>query len=281
MSYIKKERKISVAMAIYNCAPTLREAIDSIIAQTFTDWELILCNDCSIDNSLEIAREYEKKYDNILVIENKKNLGLPASLNHCIEYAQGEYIARMDGDDISLPERFEMEIAFLVSHPEYVIVSCAMINFDENGDWGIQRKPEFPQKKDFVYDSPFCHAPCIMRKDALADVGNYTVREDLRRGQDYFLWHKFYCKGYKGYNIQTPYYKMRDDQEAAARRGSKATLLQRLKGRVERAKVQWEILSNLEIPFFKRYIVLRSICLALLPNSLYLFLHKKKINKYE
>lgn len=269
MSYIKKTRTISVAMAIYNCAPTLREAIDSIVNQTYKDWELILCDDCSTDNTLDIAKEYETKYDNILVLKNERNIGLPASLNHCIEYAQGAFIARMDGDDISLPERFEKEIAVLESHPEYAIVSCAMINFDENGDWGIQRKPEHPVKTDFVFDSPVCHAPCIMRKDALADVGNYTVRKDLRRGQDYYLWHKFYCKGYQAYNIQEPYYKMRDDKNAVARR--------KLKSRIHGLKIQLEVTRNLKLPIWYYPFALRGILVGLLPDFMYERLHQKKI----
>lgn len=279
MSYIKKYRKISVAMAVYNCAPTLREAIDSIIAQTYKDWEIILCNDCSTDNSLSIAKEYEAKYDNILVIENKHNLGLPASLNRCIEYANGDFIARMDGDDISLPKRFEIEMNVFDLHPEYALVSCAMINFDEKGDWGIQRKPEKPTKIDFIADSPFCHAPCIMRKNALANVGYYTVREDLRRGQDYYLWHKFYRNGYKGYNLQTPYYKMRDDKNAAARRGYNMGYWQRIKRSILSYKIKKEIFKNLDIPTKYRIYTLRPIIVALLPYRIYSLLHKRNINK--
>lgn len=279
MSYIKKHRKVSVAMAIYNCASTLREAIDSILTQTYKDWELILCNDCSTDETGYIAKEYEAIYDNILVIENERNLGLPASLNRCVEFSQGDFIARMDGDDISLPERFEIEMSILETHPEYALVSCAMINFDENGDWGIQRKPENPTKMDFVTDSPFCHAPCIMRKEALYNVGLYTVREDLRRGQDYYLWHKFYCKGYQGYNLQVPYYKMRDDKEAAARRGFNMSYWQRIKHSITYYKVKKEIFKNLNLPIIYIIYTLRPIIVALLPYSIYTLLHKHNINK--
>lgn len=271
MSYIGKTRKVSVAMAIYNCATTLREAIESIIAQTYTDWELIMCDDASTDETLKIALEYAERSENIFVIRNAQNLGLPASLNRCIELAKGKYIARMDGDDISLPERFEVEVSFLDTHPEYAIVSCAMINFDENGEWGIQRKPEYPTKMDFIYDSPFCHAPCMMRKDALADVGYYTVREELRRGQDYFLWHKFYCKGYKGYNFQTPYYKMRDDKSAAKRRSLKAFY--------NSAKMQYLVYKDLGIPIKYYYRILRTLLVGVIPKPIYLYLHKRGINK--
>lgn len=279
MSYIKKHRKISVAMAIYNCASTLRQAIDSIVNQTYSDWELILCDDYSTDNTLIIAKEYEALHDNILVIKNNRNLGLPASLNHCIKYAQGDYIARMDGDDISLPQRFEKEMKVFEEHPEYSIVSCAMINFDENGDWGVQRKPEKPEKLDFIYDSPICHAPCIMCKNALIDVGCYTVREDLRRGQDYYLWHKFYCKGYKAYNLQEPYYKMRDDKNAAARRGYNMNFVQRIKRSLIFYRVKKEIFKNLDLPIKYKIFTFRPVVVALMPYWFYSFMHKRRINK--
>lgn len=278
MSYIKKKRKVSVAMAIYNCASTLQEALDSILAQTFTDWELILCNDGSTDETSAIASDYSVKYDNILLLQNPQNQGLPATLNTCIKYAQGEYIARMDGDDISLPERFEKEVGFLNEHPEYALVSCAMINFDENGDWGVQRKPELPTVMDFVNDSPFCHAPCMMRKAALADVGNYTVRKELRRGQDYFLWHKFYAKGYKGYNFQEPFYKMRDDKDAALRRGFNVSYMQRINKALDSSRIKREIYRDLKIPYRYWIYSLRPVLIAMLPYRLYTWLHKRKIN---
>lgn len=256
-------------MAIYNCASTLREALDSIIAQTFTDWELILCNDCSTDETADIAQEYANKYDNILLIHNEKNMRLAASLNHCLRYANGEYIGRMDGDDISLPERFEIEAKFLDSHLDYAFVSCGMINFDENGDWGVQLKPEKPTIRTFAFTSPFCHAPVLMRRKALNEINNYTVRKTLRRGQDYYLWHKFYLKGYKGYNLQKPYYKMRDDQNAAKRR----TLKDCWYGTI----IQLEVMSNLGLPWYLRIRAFRSIIVGLIPRPIYLWLHKQNI----
>ena len=279
MPYLKQKRRVSIIMGIYNCAKTLPEAIDSIISQTYKDWELIMCDDGSTDNSVEIASKYEQEFDNILLLQNEHNCGLPTTLNHCLDYAESEYIARMDGDDISLPERLEKEVLFLDEHPEYAIVSCAMINFDENGDWGIQRKLERPTKRVFLYDSPFCHAPCMMRRYELTSVGNYTVRPDLRRGQDYYLWHKFYCAGYKGYNIQEAYYKMRDDRDAANRRGFDQSLIDRLSRRLTGARIQREVQHNLGFsPLFDIY-ALRPILTALLPKRLYFLLHKMKLRK--
>lgn len=255
-------------MGIYNCASTLPEAIDSLLTQTFTDWELIMCDDGSTDNTVAVAESYEERYDNILLIHNEHNMGLPATLNHCIEYAKSEYIARMDGDDVSLPERFAKEVQILDGHPEYALVSCEMIHFDEQGDWGISHYVEKPQKMDFLKKSPFCHAGSMMRRHALNEVGNYTVSEQLRRGQDYWLWHKFYCAGYKGYNIQEPLYKMRDGQDATKRRTFKSS--------INGMKAELKIFKNLGLPWYYRLKAFRSPLVALLPKPIYSYLHKRK-----
>ena len=115
---------ISIIMGIYNCAETLPEAVESIICQTYENWELIMCDDGSTDGTYKIASEYKEKYpDKIFVLKNEENMGLNYTLNRCLESAKGEYIARMDGADISLPERLEKELVFLNAHPEYAIVS--------------------------------------------------------------------------------------------------------------------------------------------------------------
>ncbi len=223
-----EDKKISILMGIYNCEDTLREAIDSIIAQTYVNWHFIICDDGSKDRSLEIAQEYAKKDPKrFLVIRNERNLGLNATLNKCLALADGEYIARMDGDDISVPERFEKEVTLLNNHPEYALVSSHMATFDQRGEWGCITTLEKPQKKDFPTHVPmFCHAPCMIRREAFLDVKGYTENPRLLRVEDYHLWYKFYAKGYVGYNIQEPLYKMRDDRNALHRR----TALARMNG---------------------------------------------------
>ena len=105
-------------MGIYNCASTLQEALDSLYAQTYQDFEIILCDDGSKDKTYEVALENQRKHDNIVLLRNEQNLGLNVTLNKCLAAAEGEYIARMDGDDISLPTRFEKQVKFLDEHPE-------------------------------------------------------------------------------------------------------------------------------------------------------------------
>ena len=127
--------KVSIIMGIYNCAPTLPEAVDSILAQTFTDWQLVLCDDGSLDDTYAVAARYQAAYpEKVVLLQNERNMGLNHTLNRCLAAATGEYVARMDGDDISLPTRLEKEAAFLDAHPEYAIVSTPMIFFDENGE---------------------------------------------------------------------------------------------------------------------------------------------------
>lgn len=211
--------KVSVALAIYNCAPTLEEAITSLLEQTYQDFEVIMCDDGSTDNTAEVAQRFVEKWPKrFKLLRNQKNLKLPASLNRCIEVASGEYIARMDGDDVSLPDRFEKQVKFLDSHPEFAVVSTPMIYFDENGDYRRGRAKPEPTREDFKRGTPFCHAPSMMRADALRAIGSYTAEPWVERSEDFYLWYKFYKNGYKGYNLPEPLYKMRNGRQAFSRR---------------------------------------------------------------
>lgn len=266
--------KVSIIMGIYNCEDTLSEAINSILEQTFLDWEFIMCDDGSTDNTLQIANDYAKRFpEKIVVIRNNCNCGLNYTLNHCLEYVRGEYIARMDGDDISLPERLQKENDFLDAHPEYAIVSSSMIFFDSGGDWGENRMIEIPQIRDFVFHAPFhCHAPCMIRKEAYMAVGGYTVDKRLLRFEDCNLWYKLYSKGYRGYNLQESLYKMRDDRAAYHRR----TPSSRMRG----VYVQYTGFHMVHMPLkYYPYLIvefLKSLLIVIIPERLYTALHKKK-----
>ena len=259
--------RISVIMGIYNCATTLVEALDSLYAQTYQNFKIILCDDGSTDNTYQIAAEYAKKHDNIILIKNDQNKGLNYTLNHCLEYADTEYVARMDGDDISLPTRFEKEIAFLDSNPEYAIVSCPMIYFDENGDYKVgQTKSTDPIKRDFILSTPFCHAPCMVRSIAYKAVNGYSVDKRLIRVEDYHLWFKMYAAGYKGHNLSEPLYKMRDDRNATRRRT--------LSNRLNEVYVKHIGYKMLQLPIYSQIYAIRPLLVWLLPNPIYNYLHR-------
>lgn len=266
--------KISIIMGIYNCADTLDEAILSILKQTEKNWELIMCDDGSVDNTYSIAEQYVKKYPNKMVLmQNEKNRGLNYTLNRCLKKARGRYVARMDGDDISLPERLQKEVEFLEEHPEYAIVSTPMIYFDESGDWGKGAAIEIPQIRDFVFHAPFhCHAPCMIRRDAFLKVKGYTVDKRLLRYEDCNLWYKLYAAGYRGYNLQEPLYKMRDDWNAYNRRSKSS--------RMRAVYVQYIGFRMVKMPIkYYPFLILefiKSLLIAMMPEKLYMKIHKRR-----
>ncbi len=185
--------KVSVIMGIYNCETTLDESISSVISQTYNDWELIMCDDGSQDNTYQLANQYVEKYPKqVILLKNETNMGLNYTLNRCLKIASGKYIARMDADDRCSPERFAVEVGVLESEPDISIVSTDMDFFDESGVWGRISHSEYPTKKDFVYGSPFCHAPSMVRKSAYDAVNGYTESARLLRVEDYQLWYKMY-----------------------------------------------------------------------------------------
>ena len=272
-----KVPKISIIMGIYNCEQTLREAIDSLLAQTFSDWELIMCDDGSTDNTFLIAQEYANKdSQKFILLKNDTNMGLNYTLNRCLSVARGEYIARMDGDDVSLPERFEKQVAFLEGNPQFALVSTPMVLYDDSGDWGQTKAIEYPQKKDFCKHAPFfCHASVMIRKDVLLDVGGYTVKKQLLRVEDCHLWYKIYAQGYVGANLLEPLYKMRDDRNAIARRT--------FKSRMNGIYVTWVGFKMVKMPWYKYYYALKATVVeflkAIMPKWLYKMLHKRKQGK--
>ena len=126
--------KVSVIMGIYNCEKTLSEAIESIIRQTYENWELVMCDDGSTDRTYAVADQYRKQFpEKIILLKNERNRKLSYTLNRCLQAARGELIARMDGDDISRSDRLQKQVDYLLSHPDLQVVGCAMQRFDEKG----------------------------------------------------------------------------------------------------------------------------------------------------
>lgn len=265
-------KKINVVMGIYNCEETLSEAIECLLAQTYEEWLLIMCDDGSKDQTYNIACEYQKKFpDKIVLLKNEENKGLNYTLNKCLKAANCDYVARMDGDDICSSERFRLEVEVLEKEPDIAIVSSDMDFFDESGVWGKISHPEYPQKKDFLTGSPFCHAPCMIRKEALDDVNGYSESKWLLRVEDYHLWMKLYQQGYKGKNIHTSLYAMRDDRDAYGRR--------KFRYRINEAYVKFLIINNFKLPIIGYIHVLRPIVVGLLPNKVYDILHKWSLRR--
>jgi glycosyltransferase involved in cell wall biosynthesis len=183
--------QISVIMSVYNGSRYLNESIASILSQTFTDWEFIIINDGSTDNSESIVQGWQKQDERIKLI-SRSNKGLTISLNQGLSYAQGEYIARMDADDIALPDRFAKQVAFLDENPDHVAVGCRMLVIDPEG------MPIFTcstltthEEIDAAYMAGQAgiigHPAVMMRRSTLQSIGGYREKFTYAQDRDLFL----------------------------------------------------------------------------------------------
>lgn len=195
-------------MSTFNGEQTIDQAIQSICQQSFIDWEMIICDDCSDDGTYRKILKWEKRDKRIKVIRNKENKKLAFSLNRCLQYAEGEYIARMDDDDVSYPERLQCQIDFLENNKEFAFVSSIVdCYYDEKKIPNYFIRKNQPNKEDFLKGSQFVHPATMFRKKVLQEVGGYWDSLFNSRTEDYELFMRLYAKGYKGFNIQIPLLK--------------------------------------------------------------------------
>jgi glycosyltransferase EpsE len=225
--------KVSVIMGIYNTnnREIVEEAIESILNQTFKNFEFIICDDGSKDGTLELIEKLTKKDGRVKIIKNNKNEGLAASLNSCIEISRGKYIARMDADDVSSLDRLEKQVNFLDSNKSYSIIGSDVILFNGNRDWGYRNMPTQPEKKDFLFRVPFMHPTILVRKKVLIELGGYRVEKETRRCEDYDLFMRMYAAGHKGFNINEALFRVRETPTAYKRR--------KYRYRIDEAKVRF------------------------------------------
>lgn len=179
--------RVTVLMSVYNGEKYLREAIDSILSQTFKDFEFLIINDCSTDRTAEIMESYTDP--RVRIVYNETNIGLTKSLNKGLKLAKGEYVARMDADDISLPERLQKQVEFLDVHPEVGVLGTWAEVIDESGGCVFEwRMPEDPAllKWLMVFANNLIHASVMFRRCVIEPLGYYDSA--VRCSQDYDLW---------------------------------------------------------------------------------------------
>jgi glycosyltransferase involved in cell wall biosynthesis len=202
-----KNPKVTVLMSVYNGEKYLNEAIDSILGQTFKDFEFLIINDGSTDKTAEILKSYNDP--RIKIINNEKNIGLTKSLNKGLKLARGEYIARQDADDISCDNRLERQIKFLDKNLDIAIVGTNYFRINEKGDiiQKIKRQEKDKNiKKYLLSGNQLGHGTIMFRKSCFEKVGFY--REEFKFAQDYDLVLRFSEK-YKLANIPETLYKWR------------------------------------------------------------------------
>jgi glycosyltransferase involved in cell wall biosynthesis len=193
-----KTSLISVIMSVYNSEKYLLEAIESILNQSYNNFEFIIINDGSKDNSLKILKKFQEKDSRIILI-NRGNKGLAYSLNEGISLAKGDYIARMDADDISFPDRFEKQIKAMEDR-KLDICGGTIKEFYNNGKSRIKQYPLYDNeiKLSLISLSPFAH-PAVMMKKNIFDKVKYNI---LEASQDYDLWAQIAINGFTMGNIE-------------------------------------------------------------------------------
>jgi glycosyltransferase involved in cell wall biosynthesis len=176
---------VTVLMAVRNGAAFLHEAIESILGQTLNDFEFVIVNDASTDNTRTIVQSYSDH--RIRLIENASPMGLAASLNRGLEVAKGTYVARMDCDDISFKHRLERQVQFLeANHDICMCGSWAELIDEANRPQGLRRKPSGDEiRAGYWLTSPIIHSSAIIRRAQLSDL---RYDETLSCAQDYDLW---------------------------------------------------------------------------------------------
>ena len=191
----------------------MAEAIDSILAQTYTNWDLIMCDDGSTDGTYTLAKKYKEAFpDKIILLKNERNRKLSFTLNRCLEAATGELIARMDGDDISHRDRFDKQVAYLFGSSGYS-VGCAMRRFDEKGFRDVMHPVLVPDRWTLRYRVPFYHATILTYKKVFDALHGYNDTDRTTRVEDRDLWFRFYANGFSGANIDEVLYDVRENAD--------------------------------------------------------------------
>lgn len=211
---------VSVLMSVYNGAATVSAAIDSVLAQTYRDFEFIICDDASSDESWEILCAYKEREPRIRLIRNEQNCGLGASLNRCLSMAEGVYIARQDADDISEPERLERTLNYLQQN-DLPYAACGVQVFDDNGIWNERIFPEHITKHIIARKNPFFHPTMVFKREVMELACGYRVTRYTRRTEDYDLVMRLAGKGVIGQNLQEYLYRVYEPVDAYGRHTAK------------------------------------------------------------
>jgi glycosyltransferase EpsE len=263
--------KVSVIMSVYNCEDSIKSSIESIKTQTFEDWECIICDDGSTDNTLSILNISTKDDKRFILIRNDENCGLGASLNRCISMAGGEYLARQDADDISLNTRFEEQLTFLEDNPDVTVVGTYSTLFDDKGlCWGLWKRPLKPVNKDWLKDSCVTHATVMMKKKDIIEVGCYNEKT-LLRVEDQDLWIRLIKRGCKIMTLPKVLCSIHWDISDYSRR--------KIKYRWNEIKVKYKAFCLFDVPFFYGIYLLKPVITGLIPSKLMFQYHHLRFKK--
>lgn len=196
---------VSVAMGTLYRQPSinlLRRSVESILAQDWTDFEFLICDDGSTDEAKAFLDDAASRDARIRLVRPGECFILPKKLNACLKQCTGQFIARMDDDDFSHPQRFRLQLEALTVHPEAGFVGCNVNLVYDDERFGVRRLPQWPTPEDFLMVQPFIHPTLVFRREVLAAVGGYSEDRYSLLCEDYDLLLRLYEAGYKGMNLE-------------------------------------------------------------------------------
>jgi glycosyltransferase involved in cell wall biosynthesis len=209
---------VSVLFPVYNGAPYLEDAINSILNQTYEDFEIIIIDDGSTDNSSSIIQQFK---DTRIRFYAQKNQGLASTLNRAIKLSRGKYLARQDQDDLSFPKRLQKQVEFLESHPNHGLVGTwAEIWKGSNKTEKAHKHPtdNMILRFDMLFDNPFVHSSVMLRKTVFDKVGLYSTDKCRQPPEDYELWSRI-ARQFEVANIPEILHIYREAPKSMSRNG--------------------------------------------------------------
>ncbi len=268
---------VSVIMPAYNTAEYVEQAVESILNQTYKKFEFIIIDDASTDSTLNILEDFRRKDRRIILIQNKKNLGVTRSLNKGLELAKGEYIIRMDADDWSYPDRFKLQVKLMQDYPNVVVSGSYIEVSDSKLRTKYIRKYNINDssiRKHLFRYSPFAHPATIWKAEVLKKE---RYNEIINVSQDYELYFRVGKIG-KFMNLNKPLLKLRMHEQSISTTMSNAQLKNTILIRLNAVLM---LGYNMSV-FDKFYNFLQEIVVGLIPVRLRFFIFNllRKINIY-
>ncbi len=264
--------EVSVIMAAFNAERYIKKAVESIIRQTFKNWEMIIVDDYSDDATADIAREYEKKEKRIKVLRNGKRAGPAVSRNRAIKISTGKYIVVMDSDDIAMPERIEKQVKYMNENPKAAVAgSNAAVIDSENRITGFLIYPcnDRELRGLLCRRNTLCHSSAVIRREAMEAAGFYD--EDFYYAQDYRLWLSM-PENYEIRNINEVLQAWRENP-AGISSGKEAVQLKFV------IKAKLKAIREKRIPLWKGVYIIKDVIVAALPGFFKNFIRKKFTDK--
>lgn len=261
---MNKQPIVSVITGAYNAEKFLQKSAESVLCQTFRDFEFLICDDGSSDGTAVAIDELARADGRIRLLRHEKNQGLAAALNTCLSEAKGEIIVRHDADDISHPERIEKLLDFLnVSGADFA--GSGVNLFDENGVWGKRVFPEEVTPRILGKYNAFMHSAMIFKKAAIDGVGGYR---DFYRCEDYDLAARLVGAGKSGKNTQEILVDYFEDKNSYKKHS--------VRSRLSEFKLRMRLVKILRLPLRYYFYALKPLLLIFVPRFIYKRMHNKK-----